>query len=320
FNYLPKTYTQETIEEFKRYFKNYKISKNNLWLIKPRNSSLGNKIRFLKSVNDVRKNEIVTKYISNPLLINGKKFDLRFHVLVTGHNPLKIYVHSNGWAKVSSEKYDIDLDQLDNIFKHVTNLYLNKKNKNNFKVKESVVSFEKIKKYLKKEYKLNFSEIEKKVNDIIIKSIITMNHLEIKKENSMKLKSNNIYDLYGVDIMIDENFKPWLIEININPTLAEESLTLDRKKMLRQTLVDLFNIIGIVPYSHIDGKALEGEKKFKNYIEEAIQQSICEFTRPLGGFKRIFPLKSNIEIYKKYFKEISPINKYLWDTINNNLY
>jgi len=313
FNYMPETYTSETFEEFKQIFKNYKISKDNLWLIKPKNSSLGKGIRFLKNINDVKKDEIVAKYISNSLLINGRKFDLRFHVLVTGHNPLKVYIHTNGFAKVSSEYYD--LDNLDNLFKHITNIAFNKKNKNKYNTEDYILSFEKVKEYLRKTYNLNFSEIEDEVNDIVIKSLITMNHLELEKEKNYQLSSNNIFDLYGVDIIIDSHFKPWLVEINVNPTLGEENLTKDRKKMLRQTLNDVFNIIGLVPFSHFNATAFEGESKFKDCIDEAVQQSICEFTRPLGGFKRIFPLKSNIDYYKKYFKEISSNNQALWDEI-----
>jgi len=315
FNFMPETYTSETFDEFKVIFKDYKISNNNLWLIKPRNSSLGKGIRFLKNINDVKKDEIVTKYISNPLLINGRKFDLRFHVLVTGHNPLKVYIHTNGWAKISSEYYDLNINNLDNLFKHITNIAFNKKNKDKYNPEDFILSFEKIKKYLRKSYSLNFSEIEEQVADIVIKSLITINHLELEKEKNYHLSSNNIFDLYGVDIIIDNHFKPWLVEINVNPTLGEETLTKDRKKMLRQTLSDVFNIIGLVPFSRFNGTAFEGESKFKNLIDEAVQQSICEFTRPLGGFKRIFPLKNNIDYYRKYFKEISSNNQALWNEI-----
>jgi len=318
YNFMPETFTYENFDEVKNKFKNYKLSNDNLWLIKPQNSLQGSGIRFLKNISDVKKNELVTKYISDPLLINGRKFDIRFHVLVTGHNPLKIYIHSIGFIKLSSEMYDLDINNIDNVFKHVTNLGLNIKNKNKkLKMEELIVSLEKAKEYLRKTYNLNFNIFLEDVKDIIIKSVITMNHIELEKEKEYKLSSNNIFDLYGVDIMIDSKFKPWLLEININPFLGEESLTLDRKKMLRQTLIDTFNILGMVPYSHINGTAYESESKFKNSADEAVQQSICEFTRPLGGFNLIFPLKSNIDYYKKFFKTISTNNQALWDELQN---
>ncbi|OUM70388.1 hypothetical protein PIROE2DRAFT_56863 [Piromyces sp. E2] len=317
YNYLPETYTNESLDEFKEKFNDYTVSKDNLWLIKPRNASYGKGIHFLRNASDVKENEIVTRYISDPLLINGRKFDLRFHVLVTGHNPLKVYIHSDGWAKVSSEYYDLDLNNLTNLYKHVTNLGLNMKNKGKFNPEEFILSLAKVKKYLQKTYNLNFSEVMEEVKDLVIKSLITMNHMELEKEKEYGVSSNNIFDLYGIDVIIDRKFKPWLVEININPSLGEEGLTLDRKKMLRQTLNDVFNVIGIVPYSRRTGTALEGEIEFRDSVDEAVQQTLCEFTRPLGGFERIFPLKSNINYYRTFFKEISPNNQALWDELQN---
>jgi hypothetical protein len=39
---------------------------------------------------------VLSRYISNPLLINNRKFDLRLYVLVTCYDPLRIYLYDNG--------------------------------------------------------------------------------------------------------------------------------------------------------------------------------------------------------------------------------
>ena len=46
---------------------------------------------------------IVSRYVTNPLLINGHKFDLRIYVLVTCFEPLRIYVYKEGLARFASE-------------------------------------------------------------------------------------------------------------------------------------------------------------------------------------------------------------------------
>lgn len=39
-----------------------------------------------------RKSVIVQRYLANPLLVNGSKFDLRVYAYVTSFDPLQIYV------------------------------------------------------------------------------------------------------------------------------------------------------------------------------------------------------------------------------------
>jgi len=317
FNYMPETYTSVDINNFKMMNKNYKVSKDNLWLVKPKGLSRGRKIFILKDIKDIKNNYIVTKYISNPLLIDNRKFDLRLYLLVTGHNPLKAYLYDKGLVRLSSEPYDLDLNDLNNLFKHLTNTSINKNNKKGFKYDDLVLSLEEAKNYIKERYNKDFSVLWDQIKDISIKSLISMNHLEIEKEKMYNLHSNNLFKLYGVDIIIDENFKPWLLEINHSPDLSLFNSE-NHAKITKYKLVhDILNVIGLVPYSHIDGHALEGECHYESSIEEAVDQSICEFTRPLGGFELIFPLKENIGYYKKFFKDISPNNQALWNEIND---
>ena len=56
---------------------------------------------------------VISKYLKNPLLLKGYKFDLRIYILVTSMNPLEAFIYNEGFARVSTEKFSLDLKDLD---------------------------------------------------------------------------------------------------------------------------------------------------------------------------------------------------------------
>ena len=75
---------------------------------------------------------MVSEYIKNPLLINDLKFDLRIYVAITSVNPLRIYVFEEGLARFATEKYNGGNQDTTNMFIHLTNYSINKKNTERF--------------------------------------------------------------------------------------------------------------------------------------------------------------------------------------------
>jgi len=63
---------------------------------------------------------ILQKYISNPLLINRRKFDIRVFSIVTSHNGvLKSYFYKEGYLRTSCKEYN--LTNLHSRMVHLTN-------------------------------------------------------------------------------------------------------------------------------------------------------------------------------------------------------
>lgn len=71
---------------------------------------------------------VISRYIDNPLLIGGKKFDLRLYVLVTSFRPLRAYQYVHGFARFCNVKYTTDMDDIDNPYIHLTNVAIQKHN------------------------------------------------------------------------------------------------------------------------------------------------------------------------------------------------
>jgi tubulin monoglycylase TTLL3/8 len=59
-------------------------------------------------------------------------------------------------------------------------------------------------------------------------------------QEAMEHRSNS-FEIYGFDIILDENLNPWLIEANLSPACNERTDWLT--KMLDDMSMDLFNFL-----------------------------------------------------------------------------
>jgi len=177
---------------------------------------------------------IAQDYISNPcLLFNKTKFDLRVYALITSFYPLRVYIFNNGLVRFASEPFTSDAKSLDNMFVHITNYCINKKSQS-YQVNNDVNlkrghkwALQTLFKYLNEAYpNLNVDNLWQQIIDIVIKTLLNCRPAingVIKKYQRFVYNS---FELLGFDIMLDSNFKPWLLEVNVSPSLRSES-TLD---------------------------------------------------------------------------------------------
>ena len=93
--------------------------------------SRGRGIYIIDDISEVNVDDVsvISRYVSNPLLINGHKFDLRVYVCVTSFDPLRVYIYKEGLARFASEPYN-NSNAKSNKFMHLTNYSINKKNEN----------------------------------------------------------------------------------------------------------------------------------------------------------------------------------------------
>ena len=319
YNFMQETYIlPEDKEIIKKKFKNYKLSNNNLWIYKPADERLGIGIKFLKNFTNINDTGVITKYIHNPLLLYGKKFDLRLYVLVTSFLPLKIYFNKEGLVRVTTNDYNLDEKNFNNSYIHFTHTLINMENKNfthpEFFTDERghLWSMEALKNYIERKGK-SYDKLYNDIKDLIIKSIISAEDIFIK-ESREKYFGKRVSTLIGYDILIDDNLKPWLLEMNCRcPDLGPHNIVDEIIKT--ELMTSYLNIIGLVPFSHKNGKPLDDVYQYNNTIEEVVDDSLCEFERVDGSFERIFPKKDNIESYKKYFENPGKENELLWEKL-----
>lgn len=233
---------------------------------------------------------VVSKYIGNPLLVDGCKFDFRIHVLVASLEPFTVFVHNEGLMRMASFKYETPtVSNRNNMYMHLTNLSLNKYNKES--VHEDLAgetlnaddsdnklarSFDHFRKCLRQ-----MGQDEDKVvedMDNLIGKVLVCCYDDMRKnyENSFgdltssassssssskpgakSNQANKCFQLLGFDIMFDENFKPWFIEVNHNPDLVDDPKICSL--LMRKTVVDTMEKMSEINGIKFERTELTGE-------------------------------------------------------------
>jgi len=244
---VPETFLLPTqLQEFSARFAQ---AKDLTWIAKPSASSQGKGIFLVESLDQLPSEPyVVSQYIANPLLVNNLKFDMRIYVLVTSYDPLRIYVYEEGLARFASEEYT-GLGRKDARYMHLTNYSVNKRNdnyvgnqdyrKDNFGHKWSLSALFKHLETLGVDVEFLWA----KIYDLVIKAVIAVTAVVADTGKELGVSAQSCFDLFGFDVLLDNCLKPWLLEVNLSPSLATEtSLDLFIKSHL---LSDTFNLVGI---------------------------------------------------------------------------
>lgn len=80
-----------------------------------------------------------------------------------------------------------------------------------------------------------------RMEEIVVKTLLSAEELITSNTHCMPNRYSG-YELFGFDIIIDQDLKPWLLEVNISPSLHSSSpLDLAVKGPL---IKEVFNIVG----------------------------------------------------------------------------
>ena len=322
YNYMPETFVcPKDKKTIKKKFANYKLDLDDIWIVKPTNLFSGKGVHIFKSLEEEKLDKyIISKYLRNPHLIKGKKYDLRLYVLVTGLNPLRIYLNREGLVRIATNEYSLEKDSVENYYIHLTNTAINK-NSENYAYPKNINdenankwNLQTYRKFLK-EKNIDNDLLFSKIKDIIIKTIISGQSALVNIISKINITNKSMFNLFGFDILIDSNYNPILLEVNTRPFMYIYDVM--DKQIKTNLFIDTLNIVGLIPFSHEKNyKAFDRSNPIKDTVMDDVDYAICELTKPRGDFELIFPLKSNIQNYKKlFFKNVSNENKLFWDAI-----
>lgn len=177
---------------------------------------------------------IIQKYINNPALIEGRKFDFRVFVFCLNADPLVVgWAPNNGHTRLSDQIYD----EFSNDF--TTHITANVAGQN----PESL-------EFLKK-YRFNLREIgeyfKDKIGDVDtwlstiaypkVKKILI--HMFRASQQNFLIKRSGLFEFYGVDFIMDNTYTNfYLLESNRRPDVQEKNPKLQyREDMIVEDVV-----------------------------------------------------------------------------------
>lgn len=250
FDFVPETFVlPQQLRSFKHRY--LKTRGEQLWIVKPTASSQGRGIFILRNLVELplKESVVVSRYVEKPLLIQGLKFDLRIYVLVTSFRPLRAYVYREGLTRFASKAYSTDEEHLADVYRHLTNYSINK-GAENFQENQRVQadnyghkwSLSALNRHLRC-IGINVKEMWSRIMDIIVKTLLAVEPAISAATKESCIHEQSCFELYGFDVLVDEHLKPWLLEVNLSPSMQAES-PLD-KQIKSSLLADAFNLLGV---------------------------------------------------------------------------
>ncbi|KAI8145820.1 tubulin-tyrosine ligase family-domain-containing protein [Fennellomyces sp. T-0311] len=213
--WMPDTYNMSNqLAEFTGdYLDNDESHETNLWVTKPWNFARGLEIsvgRYLPKIirqHDSPTPKIAQRYLIKPCLYNNKKFDLRYIVLVTSDGTVNVY--KMFWIRLANKKYN--LDNLDDYEAQFTVM-----NYSNFPMTQ--LDHKSFIHNMEKQHSIDWCKVQSDINAAI--KDVFMAAASEKQPLGLIGSENTPYEsfgMYGVDVMLDNNYQPIILEVNFSP-------------------------------------------------------------------------------------------------------
>ena len=180
---------------------------------------------------------VCQRYMCNPYLVGGRQFDLRLYALCLSYIPLKVYLYRDGFARFSSTRFSMQKEDLGNSYVHLTNHAIQKQDQSYDPRMTDL-------KWPLRNLRLHVAATHgPEVADQLFLEIERLVVHSLKAVQQTIINDKNCYEMYGYDVMIDADLKPWLIEVNASPSMSSDN---DTDRALKEGLLhDTFTAVDI---------------------------------------------------------------------------
>jgi len=207
-------------------------------------------------------NYMIQRFINNPLLVNGHKFDTRVYMLIASTYPFIAYYH-DGYARVSPYIYDSSVSEKTSLLASLNEQVQDNGFANGLTATElensERWSFNKLQSYLVEKDIIKSSEdFDTKLRLQFKRAMVHV----LRATTSSLVEKNNVYELFAMDFMLDEQFNLYLLDSTSNNLFTHG--TEEDDKSSAKMLKDHFEIIFGLIRSRV--------KRGINYVNRLIQE------------------------------------------------
>jgi hypothetical protein len=155
--------------------------------------------------------------LTNPYLIQGKKFDLRTYVLVTSMSPLRAYFYHEGLVRFASSKYNHSEARRGNETQVLTNTSVGKKYA---RLSNLTWTFHNLRHYLTTQG-VDAGRVFSSVQEAIIRTLLSAEYRLLRnfRVSLGGYDCRHCFQLLGVDVILDSHLNPYVIEVNGLPSM-----------------------------------------------------------------------------------------------------
>lgn len=257
---MPNGYILYDNNDLKRFANEYDPSK--IYIMK-KNIQRQEGLKITKDKNEILNGfnnggyVLVQELLQNPYIISGRKTNMRFYVLVVckGNNNMNVYVYKDGFMYYTKNMFKpgtVDTDT------NITTGYIDRQ-----VYIDNPLTHQDLKIYLDNPNRGNLTDVEKylkiqglKISEIyfnriyyLLKQVFTAfagKLLATKKFNDTNVR----FQLFGVDIAVDNKLNPTIMEVNKGPDLSAKD---ERDaKLKHEVMNNIFKIIDVVPKTNYE--------------------------------------------------------------------
>jgi tetratricopeptide (TPR) repeat protein len=204
-----------------------------LYIVKPIRSSGGQGITVTADLSAAldRQDVVVQRYLDRPYLIDGCKGHCRIYGLVTSAEPLRAYVYSEGIVRIAPEPYDPRPDAPGGVSMHVTNTALHLDDPRLFISKDPAQDDVGAVRSLSAMFRRMagdgldgdraFGEIKALVEWYV--RLLAADGL-FARQAAVGPRRGFAPKLFGLDVLVDTDGHPWLIEMQRTPAARGQPL------------------------------------------------------------------------------------------------